>query len=344
MARIGMRELAGLCRRLGTSLAAGVDVRTVWQRETERQAGWQAGHHYRQIAEDVARGQSVRDAIEASGSFFPALFREMVAVGEETGHQAEVFLQLAHHYDGLLRLRRLFLAGITWPMIELGLAIGIIGFLIWILGVIGNATGTPVDVLGLGLIGNRGLAIYALFLLGVAAGLFILWRAVRSGVVWVRPVQYFVMRLPALGGALRTMALARLTWALHLTLKTGMDLRRALPLSVQSSQNVEFIEGIARLNGVVNAGGTLTEAFEAAGRYPVDFLDAVRVGEDSGNLDESMAHLSRQYEDRARLALNTLTVLAGVAVFALVAAIIILAIFRIAFFYINTLNDALQGV
>lgn len=330
--RIGTKELAGLCRRLGMSLSAGVDVRTAWQRESQRQVGRLAHRQYQQIAEAVAQGQTVSDAIQATGSFFPGIFREMVAVGEETGHQAEVLLQLADHFDGMLRLRRVFLSGIAWPMIQLALAIGIIGLLIWVLGVIGNITGTPVDVLGLGLIGNRGLAIYVGFLLLVAAAFYFLWRAIRSGVLWVRPVRYLALRTPGLGGALQTMGLARLTWAMHMTLGSGMDIRRALPLSIQSSQNVEFIDGIPAVSQVIASGGAVTEAFQSAGGYPLDFLDAVRVGEDSGSLDETMAHLSREYEDRSRLALNTLAVLGGVAVFVLVAAIIILAIFRIFFF------------
>ena len=64
------------------------------------------------------------------------------------------------------------------------------------------------------------------------------------------------------------------------------------------------------------------------------------MGERAGRLPESMAILSQQYQEQARRSMVTLTVLAGFAVWALVAVIIIAMIFRLAFFYIGILNDA----
>ena len=56
-----------------------------------------------------------------------------------------------------------------------------------------------------------------------------------------------------------------------------------------------------------------------------------------------MERLSKRYEDEAQSALKMLTVLAGVAVWLLVMGLIILLIFRIAGFYVGTINDALKG-
>ena len=69
---------------------------------------------------------------------------------------------------------------------------------------------------------------------------------------------------------------------------------------------------------------------------------ALQVAEESGRVVESMDRLSRRYEEEAELALRTLTVVAGFLVWALVAAIIIWMIFRLAGFYIGTINEALQ--
>ena len=80
----------------------------------------------------------------------------------------------------------------------------------------------------------------------------------------------------------------------------------------------------------------------AAGCFPADFLDAVAVGEQSGALVESMGRLSRLYQDQARTALAALNVLAGFAVYAAVAMVIIVLIFRLAGFYFRTLNDVLK--
>ena len=50
--------------------------------------------------------------------------------------------------------------------------------------------------------------------------------AFNRGAMWVRPIQYVVMNLPGIGGPLRTLALSRLAWSLHLTMNAGMNLRR----------------------------------------------------------------------------------------------------------------------
>jgi hypothetical protein len=55
-----------------------------------------------------------------------------------------------------------------------------------------------------------------------------------------------------------------------------------------------------------------------------------------------MEHLAGQYQDQAKGAMNTLTVLMGMAVFGLCAGIVIFLIFRIFGAYMGVINDALN--
>jgi type IV pilus assembly protein PilC len=332
-----MKALAGFCRRSATALGAGIDVRTVLAREAERMPGWAARGRLRAASQSVQRGESMAEALAATGDFFPPLFRELVAVGEQSGHLSEVFAQLADHYEGRLQLRRVFLGAIAWPMLELAGAVVIIGFLIWIMGVIGHG----IDPLGFGLVGNTGLMIYVASLATVAVLFFLTLEAVRRGLVWTRPIQRTVLRLPVLGKALQTLALARMAWAMHLTLNTEMDVCRALRLSLRSTRNARYTDQIKLIEKEISAGNSIHAAFSAAGCFPADFLDAVAVGEQSGALVESMGRLSRLYQDQARTALAALNVVAAFAVYVLVAVVIIVLIFRLAGFYFRTLNDVL---
>ena len=48
-------------------------------------------------------------------------------------------------------MSRVFLASLAWPLIQLAMALGVIGLLIWVVGVISGKTGgKPVDLLGEG--------------------------------------------------------------------------------------------------------------------------------------------------------------------------------------------------
>jgi len=344
-ARIGLAELSQLCRRLATAIEAGIEIRQVWQREATGRVSSSLRKRLQQISDSVTRGETISDALSETGSYFPALFREMVHVGEETGKLSEVLRQLTMNYEHQLQLRRNFLAAISWPAMQFGMALAVVGFLIWIMGVIGTVTGSePIDILGFGLVGNSGLLLYLLFL-GCVAGLAaFVYQAVRRGVLWTRPLQKAVLQVPGVGPCLQTLALARMAWTLYVTLETGMDLRRALPLSLRSTRNARYTGDADDVVKSVMAGWEVSEALEATGAYPRDFLDTLAVGEQSGQVPESMAILSRQYQDQAQRALGVLTVFAGFAVWAMVAALIILLIFRIFSFYLGTINDALKGL
>ena len=50
------------------------------------------------------------------------------------------------------------------------------------------------------------------------------------------------LRIPVLGPALETLALSRLAWAMYLTMNTGMDVRRAMRLSLASTNHARYIE------------------------------------------------------------------------------------------------------
>lgn len=339
--RVKTAELAQLCRRLATGLEAGIDVRKVWSREVEGRTSLGLRRRLGEIRDAVAAGRSVTDGLEHTGDYFPVLFREMVHVGEQTGKLAEVFRQLAEHYDHQLNLRRTFLASITWPMFQLAAAVSVIGLLIWVLGILPpGADGKPIDILGFGLVGTWGLVIYLLNVGAIALAVYLLVTAVRRGLAWTRPIQRLTLMVPWLGGCLDTLALSRLAWVMHVTLETGMDLRHSLALSLGSTHNARYIDYSEQVVAEVVRGQEIHEAFARTGVFPRDFLDTLEVGERSGRLPESMAILSRQYQEQARRALSTLTVLAGFAVWGLVALVIIAMIFRLAMFYIGVINDA----
>ena len=339
--RIQLKPLIGLCRRTSTALEAGIDVRKVFVREADRATG-HLSRHLLQISQDLAQGVSLADSLKETSDYFPLLFRELIEVGEQTGGLDAVLLQLAEHYQTRLSMRRNFLAAIAWPLVQLGIALGVIGFLIWIMGVLPKMPGNKsIDILGFGLIGNRGLSIYLSFLAVVGAVVWLVLMAVGRGMVWTQPVQRLLLRLPGFGKPLQTMALARLTWSMHLTMSTGMDVRRALKLSLRSTRNARYIDQIPAIDAEISAGNSIHEAFCHAGGYPADFLDALAVGEQSGKIVESMSVLSRQYQEQARLALGALTLLAGWAVWGLVAVLIIMLIFRIFSFYLGAINAAL---
>ncbi len=337
--RMPLKRLASYCKRMSISLLAGIDVRTTCAREAKNASGLAARQHLTTISKMVDQGHTLGEGLAAAGDYFPPLMGELVHVGEQSGRLGEVLRQLADHYQNRIALRRSFLAVITWPAIELFAAIVIVGFLIWIMGVIGEPNQRS-DPLGFGLVGNAGLAWYAAFIaiVGITLGLVI--RAVMRGMLWTRPLQRFILRIPNIGTALHTLALSRLAWVMAQTMNTSMEVGLALRLSLQSTRNAWYIDRIGTIDAEIAAGNSIYDAFCAAGGFPAEFLESVHVGERTGNLVESMDHFGKIYQEEARSALQVLATAGGFAVWIGVATIIIFLIFRLASFYFGILNNA----
>lgn len=337
---LSLSELAGVSRRLAIALAAGLPLRSVLAREAESARRGPARTALREVLEALDRGDPPGQAV-AEAEAFPELFCQIVAAGDQSGHLPEAFAKLADHYETQLALRRSFLVALAWPMLELGLAVLVIGLLIYIQGWLAQTRGTPVDVLGWGLAGGKGLALYALAISALIAVGSLAVHAVRRGLKAGAVLQRLFMRVPAVGRALQTLALSRLAWTLGLALDSGMPVRRALALAVGSTQNVSFTRHLRRMEASVEAGQSLTETFADTGAFPPDFLELVSMGEESGELVEALGRASRMYHAQAESALRVLVVLAGLLCWLAVAAVLIAMIFHIFGAYVQTLRSQL---
>ncbi len=336
MATMGMRRLAQFCRRMGTALRAGVDVRTAWHTESQR-GPMRDRERMAEVLQQVSHGHAVVDAMREAGGLFPQFTLEMVDVGERTGRLDEVLMRLADHYDHLLRLRRSFLQGIAWPLIELGVGIGIIGFLILILGVL---TEGQMGVFGLS--GVSGLLTYLLLVALVAGGLLLLGLAFTRGWFGTAPMALFI-RLPVVGTSVRTMALSRLAWTLAMALNSGIDARRSMRLALRSTHNVYFTSHADQIDQVLVRGGQFHESLAVTGAFPDEFVDAIEAAELTGTHTESLERLSDEYRQRSESAMQALTAFATVAitlgVLAVGGAVIIYMVYAL---YITPINDALR--
>lgn len=336
------KALAELCHRLAVETESGIDIRRTCQREAEMAQG-RARQHFESVRDAVQSGDSLTSAFARTGNLLPSLFLEMTHVGEQTGTLGRVMRRLESHYRRQVQAQRLFLGAIAWPLFELAAAILIVGILIWVLGIIAQRNnGRPIDILGLGLVGNRGLIIYINFVIAIGLCITGLVIAIRRGALWTRPLQRAAMRLPVIGKALERISLARLAWALHLTLNVEMDLRRLVPLALRTTGNDFYIQHTNAIVADIARGDPLHVAFAHTRAFPADFIDALTVAEESGRVVESMERLSNRYEEEAELAIRTLSVAFGWLIGFCVMALIVLLIFRLAGFYIGAINDAVN--
>jgi type IV pilus assembly protein PilC len=338
--RIGLKPLAQLCRRLAVATGAGLDDRRIWRDEAQRGGRAQQAAVER-VSHLLDRGESIAAALHHEGDYFPPLFRHVVAIGDHTGRLDKTYRRLAEHYEHMVATRRTLLSALSWPGIQFALAVLAIGVVIWISSLLNlrSLDGKPLDVFGLGLTGAWGLTVYLLLVgAAVVAGLLFV-RAWSRGTLWTGALQRAALRIPAIGDAVQTLALARVSWALQLVLDTPMDLRKALPLAMDASGNEAYRRLGPQMANNIARGMTLTSALADTGGFPQDFLDAVSVGEQSGLTAETMERLARDYQQRSVEKLGLLARIFGGAVWAIVALMIIMMIFRVYGRHLNTINE-----
>lgn len=340
--RLGLKPLAEMCRRTATSHATGVEARKIWEREAKTGSP-KKQRQFKKVSEAVNRGSTLADALKETDEYLPQLVYDMVHVGEQSGRVDESLNRLGQYYEQMRTLRTAFLAGITWPVIQLILAVFAIGFVIWIMGMMngGKEPGPNdlnTDILGFGLKGNSGLAIYFTIVGTIFIGGFFFLRSLINGRL-SKLVMVPLMRIPALGRALQLMAMSRMSWALGMTVESGMPADKCAAVAIRSTQNAFFTQHDRAIKESIKRGETFHEAFLDTGAFPEDFLDAVLVGEETGRLGESMEKISQSYESQGKAVMSTLAVVAGVGVWLMVGGCIVFMIFRIAFFYVGLLEE-----
>lgn len=332
--------LADLFGRLSLALSAGIGLRRAWRGETDRVPA-----RHRASMEAVGRGldagQGISAALGAAGDAFPPLVRGLVEVGERTGHEPEVFRELSATLDHTVRTRRDLLAALVGPGLQLCVAILVVGFLIWVAGAIRDGDNRPVDILGLGLVGSAGLTWYFGAVAAVAVGVALCGRTALAS--WRRHgvVRTLLDRVPVLGRAARDSEAAWWCRVASLAAGTGLDIGRLAGLASQVAPGLSLDPRAVeeRLRG----GATFADTLRESRRFPRELVEAVAVGELTGSTAETLGRLAGRYDEDARRGFVASARAAGFLVWALVAVLIIIVIFRIFSFYVGAIQGALGG-
>jgi type IV pilus assembly protein PilC len=339
---VPLDALMRFCRLARHGLAAGLSVVDVFRQQAQR-GPIPLRPIIDRITDHLERGDSLEDALKAEGDRLPRLFTSMAVVGEQTGHLPEAFGELERYFELQWKLRKQFIADITWPIIEFTGAVCVITLLLLVLGLIAPAGTQPLDPFGLGT-GPRGAATFLLLVFGVLATLWGGYRLLTRALKQKPAVDRFLLRIPAIGPCLESLALARFCLAARLTLGAGLAVKPALRRSLEATGNAAYPARLEEALGLLRRGDDLTTVLRACRVFPQDFLDIVANAEEGGRVPEVMQHQAEYYAEESSRRMTTLAKVAGFLVWLFVAVVLIWCIFRIyAQTYGAALNQALQG-
>ncbi len=336
-------SLSGLiewCRAFHHGLAAGLSLVRVFRLQSKK-----GPRGMREMAERIAlrleKGETLEDSLEVEGDRLPKLFRELSAVGERTGHLPEIYEELAEYYEMQRQLGREFRSQITWPVLQFFGAIVVIALLIWILGIIGKAGGgEPIAPIGFGLTGASGAITFLLSVGLFLGGLYGIYLLITRGMRQRAAFEGFLLRLPGIGKCVEAFAMGRFCIALRMTLETGMSTPEALQQSLRATGNAAFTSCEARVLALIKAGQEINEALRQCPAFSEEFIEILSVAELTGQIPEVMIRQAEHYREEASRRLKDLTRYAGWGVYAFVAILMMLAIFKIGGVYFGAINRA----
>jgi type IV pilus assembly protein PilC len=254
------------------------------------------------VGEDVEAGSSLNQAKRKFPKVFDDLFCNLVASGEQSGSLDIMLKRLADFIERMVKLRGQVRQAMIYPAAIITFAIIVAVFLLWkVIPIFGNIFGE----LGARLPGiTRGVLSLSAFIqsyivymaLGIVAGVF-LFRYYRKTTAGRWSVDRAMLRIPILGKILSKVSISRVTRTLSTLLSGGVSMLECLKITSTTAGNVILEKAVMDARRQVAEGRSLTESFLATGRFPFMMTQMVKVGEETGTLDQMLGRLADFYDD-----------------------------------------------
>ena len=264
-----------------------------------------------EIQREVAEGQPLSAAFARQQTVFGPLFPSLIRAGEETGNLADAFARLRQHVEWQSALRKRLVKATAYPAFLLLLAISVVTFMMvavvpqvveFLRATTDNLPPLTRAIIFVSEAVSQSWWIVAILLTLAAAGVTL---SVRLSSRAAYRLDALLLHLPALGGVLRKLALARFAHHVSLLFKSGLDLLSALAAARETMGNRALAESIATVEESIRVGQPLSESMRRAGTFPPLVLRLVKVGEDTGALTATLEQVAQFYDREAEDAIAT---------------------------------------
>jgi type IV pilus assembly protein PilC len=240
-----------------------------------------------QVRDSVSKGSSLAESMEKHRHVFPTLDRMLVEAAEHSGSLGQSFKMLSEWHEFVQRIVARMLMGLAYPFLILHAA----AFVFPLPGLI---------------LGQMGIGQYLLSVLGVVIWLYILlfiiairvYRPETTRLIRL-PLDYLVLRIPVLGAAIRQLCISRYVKAFGMLYKAGVPMAESVERAGRAVGN-EAVAGLFRGSITsVRSGGMAWEGLSP--RLPSEYRHLWQIGEESGELDQTVDKISQISADRADL-------------------------------------------
>jgi type IV pilus assembly protein PilC len=299
--RVKREEVMHLSRQLGAFIRAGLPLIDAVRTLGEESDNSSVRRMMREVEDGLRGGDKLSDCLDRHPKIFPEFYRGILRSAELSGQLDTVMEQLAKYLERDLEARRKIKAAMIYPsMIAAMSVVTVVVLASFVLPrfqvffeTLDAELPLPTRML-LAITGFLASWWWALLALLAAAVVLVIAALRTEGgrFAWDR----FVLKVPAIGPTVRFALVERFCRILSSMVSAGVALPEALRVATGSLHNMVFVHALSRVSEALLQGEGLAAPLAATGLFPTTAAQMMRVGEDTGTLDNQLEVAARYYE------------------------------------------------
>lgn len=265
-----------------------------------------------QVISEVEEGKTLADAMAKHPKVFSPIYVSIIRAGEKSGLLDKVLNRLADNLEKQAKLKSTVKSALMYPIIVI-ILMGVV-MLIMMLFVIPQLTvlyknlNVPLPLPTQILVGFTNLLITAwpIFIAAIVGLIYAFrkWHKTKDGEAVVDST---LLKLPVFGKLITQTILAEFSRTFGLLVGTGTLVVEALIETADTTGNVLFKNAIVDVSRQVEKGVTIGEAMSAYKLFPPLLIQLVKIGEQTGKIDETLVKASEYFEREVDQTVKTLT-------------------------------------
>jgi type IV pilus assembly protein PilC len=326
--RIRGRDIAAFTRQLATLLEAGVPIDTSLSIIAAGNANPKMSGLVTDIETRVRSGTPLSQALAAHPKYFEPLFINLVRAGEVSGRLSGLLAKVATYKEKVEYIKGKVKKAMIYPISVIVVAIlVIIILLVKVIPVFqklfqGAGESLPAYtqmVINL----SESLRTYGPIYLVVAGLLATATYAIyKRSVAMQYAVDGLVLRIPVVGAILRKSILARFNRTLATLYDSGISLVEGLSTIADAVGNRLYRDAILRARDQVTVGQKFYLSLEQTDMFPTDVVQMLKIGEESGKLQDMASRIAGIYEEEVDNAVDSLSTLLEPIIIVVLGAIV----------------------
>jgi len=344
--RVSLGELSIFSRQFATMLDAGVSIIDILSDLSEQTSNRYFKEVLENIKKDIQAGSSFSNAISKYPNVFSPLYVALVKSGEESGNLVGVMTELSSYIEDQIILLRKLRQALSYPAVILVFFIGVVSFVFLFLipkfQSIFSSFGAKLP--GLTLLIFKASQIFLKFLPLFIIFIFLLGIFLyfyRNTKIGRRQIDLLKLKFPLIGNLMHKISLSRFSRSLSTLIAGGVSINSALEIVGATTGNVIIEDVIKKVRKGVIGGKVLNEEMKKYKIFPPILVRMVRVGEETGRLEDMLNRISKFFRDEVDATINILTsIIEPILIIGLgiIVGIVVLAIYLPIFKLAGTLR------